>query len=154
MNKFITMPLLQKINKYLLLILILSSCSAPQKMVLNTSFTTIYKSSNGTYENPSYLHITNNEDYIKFIETQKIDESEFDKLVVVNFKENDVVVLNQGKKSTGGYAIDVEKISWENETLSVQKSEIVPNKGDMVTMAFTSPFCVTIIPKAKNIKIL
>ncbi|HLO72641.1 MAG TPA: protease complex subunit PrcB family protein [Flavobacterium sp.] len=135
-------------------ILILTSCAVPKPVVTNTSFSTIYKSTNGGTENAGYLHITNNEDYIKLIETLKIDESEFNKLVVVNFKENDVIVLYQGQKTSGGFEIDVEKITWENKILLVTKTEIVPNKGEMVTMGLTSPYCITIIPKTNSIKIV
>jgi hypothetical protein len=120
----------------------------------NTSYRTIYKNSNGGSENSGFLHITNNEDYIKLIETLNIDESEFNQLVTVNFKENDVVVLYQGQKTSGGFAIDVEKIIWDNDILLIKKIEIVPKKGEMVTMALTSPYCITMIPKAKNLRII
>jgi hypothetical protein len=134
-------------------VILLLSCTTPKPVVLNTSFSTIYKNSNGGAENAGYLHITNNEDYIKFIETLKIDESEFNKLVTINFKENDVVVLNQGQKTSGGYAIDVAQINWENETLLIKKLETFPTKDEMVTMVLTSPYCITIIPKTKSIKV-
>ncbi|WP_264549650.1 protease complex subunit PrcB family protein [Flavobacterium sp. N2820] len=134
-------------------VILLLSCTTPKPVVLNTSFSTIYKNSNGGAENTGYLHITNNEDYIKFIETLKIDESEFNKLVTINFKENDVVVLNQGQKTSGGYAIDVAQINWENETLLIKKLETFPTKDEMVTMVLTSPYCITIIPKTKSIKV-
>ena len=76
-------------------ILLFVSCTTPKAVVVSTSFATIYKSSNGGTENIGYVHIKNNEEYIKLIETLKIDESEYNKLVAVNFKDNDVVVLNQ-----------------------------------------------------------
>jgi len=134
-------------------VLLLFSCTTQKSVVLNTSFSTIYKNSYGGNENAVYLHITNNEDYIKFIETLKIEESEFNKLVTINFKENDVIVLNQGQKNTGGYSIDVAQINWENEILLIKKLETFPMKGEMVTMALTSPYCIAKIPKAKSIKV-
>jgi hypothetical protein len=155
MNKFIIKQSILKMNKIVpFVVILLLSCTTPKPVVLNTSFSTIYKNSNGGAEDAGYLHITNNEDYIKFIETLKIDESEYNKLVTINFKENDVIVLNQGQKASGGYAIDVAQINWENETLLIKKLEILPTKGEMVIMLMTSPYCITIIPKAKNIKIL
>ena len=154
MNKFIIKQSILKMNKIVpFVVILLLSCTTPKPVVLNTSFSTIYKNSNGGAENAGYLHITNNEDYIKFIETLKIDESEFNKLVTINFKENDVVVLNQGQKTSGGYAIDVAQINWENETLLIKKLETFPTKGEMVTMVLTSPYCITIIPKTKSIKV-
>lgn len=142
-----------KITSFIVLLLI-SCTTTPKQVVLNTSFSTIYKNSNGGAESAGYLHITNNEDFIKFIETLKIDESEFNQFVTVNFKENDVVVLNQGQKTSGGFGIDVASINWENDVLLIKKKETSPNKGDMVSMVLTSPYCITIIPKAKNIKII
>lgn len=154
MNKFIIKQSILKMNKIVpFVVILLLSCTTPKPVVLNTSFSTIYKNSNGGAENAGYLHITNNEDYIKFIETLKIDESEFNKLVTINFKENDVVVLNQGQKTSGGYAIDVAQINWENETLLIKKLETFPTKDEMVTMVLTYPYCITIIPKTKSIKV-
>ena len=156
MNKFIIKQYILKMTKItsFIVLLLISCTTTPKPVVLNTSFSTIYKNSNGGAENASYLHITNNEDYIKLIETLKIDESEFNQLVTVNFKENDVVVLNQGQKKSGGFSIDVAAINWENDTLLIKKLEIAPNKGDIVTMVLTSPYCITIIPKTKNIRII
>lgn len=156
MNKYIIKQYILKMTKLssFVVLLLISCATTPKSVVLNQTFSTIYKSSNGGPENAGYLHITNNEDYIKYIETLKIDESEFNQLVTTNFKENDVIILNQGQKTSGGFSIDVEAINWENETLLIKKLETAPNKGDIVTMVLTSPYCITIIPKAKNIKII
>ena len=109
------------------LVVCMLSCSVPKERIADTSFTTIYKNTIGGIENASYQHITNNEAYIKLIEALKIDESEYSKLVAVNFKEKDVLVLYQGNMNTGGYSIDVANIRWENEVLFIQKLEIVPD---------------------------
>lgn len=134
-------------------ILLLVACSTPKPVIMKPSFQTIYESVTGGAERFGYLHITNNEDFIKLIENLKIDSSQFNSLLTIDFKENDVLVLNQGQKSTGGYSIDVTSVSWENEILSIKKLEKSPSKGEMVTMALTAPYCITIIPKAKEIKI-
>lgn len=141
-----------KVAPFILLFLI--GCSTPIPVVLKTSFHTLYKSDNGGAERSGYLHITNNEDFIKLIEGLKIDASEFNSLATIDFKENDVVVLNQGQKSTGGFSIDVASISWDNDILFIKKAEKAPVKGAMVTMALTNPYCITIIPKSKEIKII
>ena len=74
MNKFIIKQSILKMNKIVpFVVILLLSCTTPKPVVLNTSFSTIYKNSNGGAENAGYLHITNNEDYIKFIETLKIN---------------------------------------------------------------------------------
>jgi hypothetical protein len=134
-----------------ILFLFFTSCIAPKVNVLPPTFSTIYKNSNGGSEKSGYLHVTNNEEYIKLIESLKIDESEFNKLVTVNFKEYDIIILYQGQKNTGGYSIDVASIHWEKDILLVKKNETFPEAGKPVKMALTNPYCITIIPKAKNI---
>ena len=146
---------IQKMTKIAsLTIILLLSCAAPKKANTDLFFTTIYKSDYGNNENASILHITNNDAYVKFIESLKLDESEFNKFLPVNFKENNIIVLNQGRKSSGGYSIDVETIRWENNTLLIFKKETTPKKGEQVTMALTSPYCITVIPKAKFVKLM
>lgn len=155
MNKFIIKQFNQKMTKIsTFLLLFCISCSTFQPKVSDTVFSTIYKNHYGRFENAGYVHIKNNEEYIKLIESLKIDESEYNQLVSVNFKTNDVVVLYLGQKNTGGYSIDVASVVWEKEVLLITKKETFPAKGEMVTMAITSPYCITIIPKAKNIKVL
>lgn len=140
--------------KILPLLIILSSCTTPRGIVTQPTFSTIYKNTNGGTDKAGYLHITSNEAYIKLIETLKIDESEYNKLVSVNFNTNDVVVVYQGQKNSGGYSIDVAEIHWENELLMVKTIETIPETGKPVTMAITNPYCITIIPKAKSITLI
>lgn len=155
MNKFIIKQFNQNMIKILpIIFIILSSCTTPRGIVTQPTFSTIYKNTNGGTDKAGYLHITSNEAYIKLIETLKIDESEYNKLVSVNFNTNDVVVVYQGQKNSGGYSIDVAEIHWENELLMVKTIETIPETGKPVTMAITNPYCITIIPKAKSITLI
>ena len=155
MNKFIIKQFNQKMTKFLPVFMVfLCSCTSQKSAIKSESFATIYKNQYGTTENASYIHLTNNEDYIQFIETLHLEDFEFTNLTKVDFKENDIVVLHQGRKNTGGYQIDVASISWENDTLLIQKLETLPKNGEPVTMALTAPYCITVIPKAKNIRII
>lgn len=155
MNKFIIKQFNQNMIKVLpILFIILSSCTTPKEIVTQPSFYTIYKNTNGGTDKSGYLHITTNEAYIKLIEALKIDESEYNKLVSVNFNTNDVVVVYQGQKNTGGYSIDVSAIHLENELLMVKTIEIIPETGKPVAMVMTSPYCITIIPKVKSITLI
>lgn len=155
MKIFIIKQYNQNMTKFFpFLFLFIYSCTAPKVVTAATSFTTIYANSNGGIEKASYQHITNNEAYIKLIESLKIEESEFNKLVGVNFKVNNVLVLFQGQKATGGYGIHVASLRWDNDTLIIQKSETFPEVGKPVTMSNTTPYSITVIPKAKNIIIV
>lgn len=155
MNKFIIKQFNQNMIKVLpLLFIILSTCTTPKGIVTQPTFFTIYKNTNGGTDKAGYLHITTNEEYIKLIESLKIDESEYNKLVSVNFNTNDVLVVYQGQKNTGGYSIDVAEIHWENELLMVKTIEAIPEAGKPVSMVITSPYCITMIPKAKSVAII
>lgn len=156
MNKFIIKQFNQNMIKALssILLLFLTACATPKKIVAQPTFSTIYKNTNGGSEKPGHLHITTNEEYIKLIEALKIDESEYTKLASVNFKTNDILVIYQGQKNTGGYAIDIASINWENDKLIVQTKETIPEAGKPVTMAITTPYCIAIIPKSKVITLI
>lgn len=155
MKIFITKQFNLNMTKFLpLLFVCVLSCTVPKAIIADTSFVTIYKNSTGGIEKASYQHITNNEAYIKLIETLKVDESEFNKLVAVNFKEKDILVLFQGQKTTGGYSIDVANMRWVDDVLLIQKIESLPEVGKPVGTANTSPYCITVIPKAKKITII
>ena len=155
MNKFIIKQFNQNMIKILpILLIILSSCKTSKGIVTQPTFSSIYKNTNGGTDKAGYLHITTNEEYIKLIESLKIDESEYNKLVSVNFNTNDVLVVYQGQKNTGGYSIDVAEIHWENELLMVKTIEAIPEAGKPVSMVITSPYCITMIPKAKSVTLI
>lgn len=138
--------------KFLPLLFIMFSCSttAP-KETLDTVFSVIYKSEMGGMENPGHVLIQDNEAYIQFIETLKLDESEYSKFLKVDFKKKNVLVLYQGQKNSGGYQIDIESLKNENNTILVKKKEIAPKKGEMTTSVITSPYCIALIPKGNKI---
>ncbi len=155
MNKFIIKQFNQNMTKvFPILFIILSSCTTSKGIITQPTYSSIYKNTNGGTDKAGYLHITTNEDYIKLIESLKIDESEYNKLVSVNFNTNDVVVVYQGQKNTGGYSIDVAEIHWENELLMVKTIEAIPEDGKPVSMVITSPYCITMIPKAKSVTLI
>ena len=136
--------------KILPLLVLLMSCSAP-KEVMDNSFSVIYKSEMGGAEKPGHLLIQDNETYIQFIESLKLDESEYAKFLAVDFKKKNVLVLFQGQKNTGGYQIDIESLSNGNESILIKKKETGPKKGEVAITVITSPYCIALIPKGDKI---
>ncbi|HEY0005220.1 MAG TPA: DUF885 family protein [Pyrinomonadaceae bacterium] len=65
----------------------------------------------------------------------------------VNFNTRAVVLVQQGRKNTGGYSISIEAIRREGTTLSVRTSERAPRPGEMTTQVLTSPFVAVSIPR-------
>ena len=67
----------------------------------------------------------------------------------VDFGKNNVVALFMGQKSTGGYSINVRKVTVEDDTATVEALETSPE--GMATMALTAPYCIVVIPKTANV---
>ena len=73
--------------KFLPLILVIISCSTSSpKQVVDSSFSVIFRSEMGGTEKPSHLLIQNNESSIQFIESLKLDESQYANFLTVDFK--------------------------------------------------------------------
>jgi hypothetical protein len=136
--------------KIISFLFLLTSCVSP-KLVSDNSFSIIHKSAIGGSENPGHLLIQNNETYIQFIESLKLDESEYANFLKVDFKNKNVLVLYQGQKNTGGYAIDIESVSNNDTTIVVKKREIGPKKGEITTTVITTPYCIALIPKGNKL---
>jgi len=131
-------------------LLLMMSCGS-QKVVSDNSFSVIHKSDIGGSDKPGHLLIQDNEAYIQFIESLKLDESEYANFLKVDFKKKNVIVLYQGQKSSGGYAITIVSVSNDKNTILVKKKEIEPNKGDLVTTVITQPYCMALIPKGNKV---
>jgi uncharacterized protein (DUF885 family) len=65
----------------------------------------------------------------------------------VSFDTRAIMVVYQGLKNTGGYAISVAGIRREGMTIIVRANEQSPKPGDFVTEALTSPFVAVSIPR-------
>jgi hypothetical protein len=136
-----------KILPFLFLII---SCSPPKK-IMDTTFTIIYNNQIGGSENAGHMVIQDNESYIQFIESLKLEETQFANFLKVDFKKKNVLVLNQGQKNSGGYEITIESIVNDNDTIIVKKKETGPKKGEMATSVITTPYCIALIPKGNKI---
>ena len=136
--------------KILPILFLIMSCSNT-KVISDNSFTIIHKSDFGGSEKPGHLLIQDNETYIKFIESLKLDESQYANFLKVDFKTKNVLVLFQGQKNSGGYSIDIDSVRNDDQTILVKKNEIVPKKGEIVTAVITSPFCIVLIPKGNKL---
>lgn len=60
-------------------------------------------------------------------------------LPAVDFSRSTVIALFQGLKNSGGYTIEVKKVSEENGSTTVAYDENVPGAGCGVTAALTTP---------------
>lgn len=139
-------------NKILPLFFLIVSCGI-KKDVVDTSFSVIYSSAIGGDEKPGYLLIQDNEAYIQFIDSLKLEESKYANFLKVDFKNKNVLVLYQGQKNSGAYSIEIDSIYNIDDTIIVKKKETGPKKGVMATAVITTPFCIALIPKGNKLKV-
>lgn len=52
------------------------------------------------------------------------------------------IVICSGEKNTGGYGIKIADIGFQDGKLWITAEETSPAEGDIVTQAFTCPFCI------------
>lgn len=138
-----------KFNLVFLSVILLGCSSGMDKS--NTEFKVLHSGQNASIENKEYILVENNEAYISAIEKLNIDESDYDSLLLVDFKLNNICILFLGQRNTGGYSIEVDYVKKKNNELLIKTKEIIPEKHSNVIMAITNPYCLITIPKIKNI---
>jgi len=131
--------------------IIISSCNA----VSNSShkdFEIILTSEYGGNENKTHQIIETNSTFITEVEKLKINDSDaIERLLQIDFTKNNILILHLGVKNSGGYKISVEKTEYKGNQMILYTKEIVPKKGEKVTMALTNPYCIVLIPKINDI---
>jgi uncharacterized protein (DUF885 family) len=65
----------------------------------------------------------------------------------VNFSTQAVVVVAQGRKSTGGFSIEITGIKRVGTVLAVSVNERHPASGDITTQGLSSPYVAVSIPR-------
>ena len=57
------------------------------------------------------------------------------------------IVICSGEKNTGGYGIKITDLGFQDDKFLITVEETSPAEGDVVTQAFTCPFCVLKLDK-------
>ncbi len=70
-----------------------------------------------------------------------------DQLRHLDYNRFFAVLVLQGLKSTGGFSVTVQRISRENNQVTVQIQFIEPGPGAWITGAFTSPYHLIAVSK-------
>lgn len=140
---------MNKLFTILLSVLVFFCCSLQKnKNVKDVSnlYKIIYKSDYTGSAKKSFRIIRNEDDYrVYFIglKEQKVPE--------VDFKKSNILVLNLGRKPSGGYSVIPEKLIQDGEKLILMIKENSPKKGELVTTALTNPVCVLKIDSKKDL---
>ena len=79
------------------------------------------------------------------------DENLKNKISSNDSQTSNFVILNMGEKTSGGYSIGIDSVVETDENIVITIKETSPEPGNMVTQAFTNPFCVVKINSKKAI---
>ncbi|MDZ7839118.1 MAG: protease complex subunit PrcB family protein [Actinomycetota bacterium] len=125
----------------ILILALLSGCGV-ESAEEEIDFETLARGYNSSAEDKDYYVVADQQTFGQI--SEKIDQQQIDN---VDFGREMVIAVFQGRQSTGGYEIEVEKVVRTAENLKVYINETVPDPSDMVTQALTCPYHLIKLPK-------
>jgi hypothetical protein len=133
--------------------LLFLSCKPAQQVVVKEKdkFEVVFKSQIGGKKEKSTQVIKNYEEFNALITALNIGDESFGKLLAIDLEKHDLVACFLGEKTTGGYDIEVIDVLFTKTTAEIILKETVPEKNEIVTDAFTSPYLFVVVPKNKTI---
>jgi hypothetical protein len=133
--------------------LLFLSCKPAQHIVVKEKdkYEVVFKSQIGGKKEKSSQVIKNYEEFNSLITALNIGEESFGKLLAIDLEKHDLVACFLGEKTTGGYDIEVADVLFTDTTAQIILKEITPEKNQLVTDAFTSPYLFVLVPKNKTI---
>ena len=133
--------------------LLFLSCKPAQQVVEKEKdkYEVVFKSQIGGKKEKSSQVIKNYEEFNVLITSLNIGEESFGKLLAIDLEKQDLVACFLGEKTTGGYDIEVDDVLFTDTTAQIILKEITPEKNQLVTDAFTSPYLFVLLPKNKTI---
>ncbi len=147
MNKF------KKMIPLFSICILFLSCKPAQQVVVKEKdhYEVVFKSQIGGKKEKSTQVIKNYEEFNALITALNIGEESFDKLLAIDLEKHDLVACFLGEKNTGGYDIEIADVLFTDTTAQIILKEITPEKKELVTDAFTSPYLFVLVPKNKTI---
>ena len=147
MNKF------KKMIPLFSICILFLSCKPAQQVVVKEKdhYEVVFKSQIGGKKEKSTQVIKNYEDFNTLITALNIGEESFGKLLEIDLEKHDLVACFLGEKNTGGYDIEIADVLFTDTTAQIILKEITPEKKELVTDAFTSPYLFVLVPKNKTI---
>ena len=136
---------------WLLVLLIMAACLPQQEQPLPFETISHAEVINYREDNPKLLVITNTEELklITFLSVaDNTRESELlDKLRQLDYDHIFVILIFYGYVGSGGYDITVQQISRQGDQIFVRATFVSPKSNSLVTLGFTSPYHVVMVPR-------
>lgn len=104
------------------------------------NFQTIEKRGMSGINSPENIVINEEKEWANLWARIHSNQTPTPKLPQMNFSKETVVGVFLGTKNSGGYGIEIKKVTDTGKKIVVMVEEASPPKGAMVTMALTQPF--------------
>jgi hypothetical protein len=98
------------------------------------------------YTNKSVIIIKNQTDY-----KDELLKRTSETIKTVNFDEEIIVLIDMGTKNTGGYAIDIQTFTEENDYIRAKVILTFPGDNCTTTQALTNPFKLIKLKTTKDV---
>lgn len=128
--------------------LMLNSCGTSKNVTTNKNLYEVLTQQNDGGGNIRFFEILSEPNEIAMLQN---DENLKSKITSEDVKNSNFLILNMGEKSSGGYAISVDKVEETADKIVVTVKETEPSPGDMVTQNITYPYCIVKINSKKEI---
>lgn len=131
-------------------VMLLFAIVACKSQIGELSFETIAQSDIINYreEKPALFVITNDDEIDTLVPNVLAEDPALvDQLRQLDYDRFFAILVLQGLKSTGGFSVTVQRISRQNNQVTVQVQFIEPGPGTRITAAFTSPYHLIAVSK-------
>jgi len=137
-----------RITAFILLAMLVSctSIKSSKQQVKNINFKELVNETQGGFDTAKFLVIKEKQGTLDvYNQVNKIRKPSFD-IPKIDYKNQYLLALFMGVKSTGGYGISVNHIHESPNKITVFIKEQTPE--GMTTMVITSPFCFVLMDKS------
>jgi hypothetical protein len=133
----------------ILLTLFLVSCgaSSPKQSGANSLYEVLTQQADGG-ASIRFFEILTEEKEISMLQN---DEKLKNKIKPTDVQTSNFIVLNMGKKTSGGYKIGIESVVETDKNVIISVKETSPESGSMNTQEITTPYAVVKINSKKEI---
>jgi TolB protein len=113
-------------------------------------FDVIAKDSDGAHVEEKTYAIYNAQAWEEVWNTIYANESDVPPVPAIDFKKKMVLGYFLGKKTTGGYAVEIKQITEKADALEIVLQKTAPGENCAVTLALTSPYTLVSLSKIEK----
>jgi uncharacterized protein YrzB (UPF0473 family) len=123
-----------------------------QILIEKDTFYLIRHFPDGGKKQQGFDKITNNEDYLRWINNQNFGETIFEELLAIDFEKQDLLVYNLGERNEQDYRLQILQANFNKSKVSFEAKILLNQQLLTVNQKTYSPYQLIAIPKNKEVK--